>query len=101
MGEQLDNESISSPIVCPRVEGVGVSPTAMRVMQVCNATAIVPEEQTGIEGVSNNISGSERLSPLTRSSPASETDAGNVEPKKFPIKRSEMRRPMGERVIHR
>jgi hypothetical protein len=52
--------------------------------QVCNAADAVPEERTGTEGVSNNISGGERLSPLAWSSPASETDAGNIESKKLP-----------------
>jgi hypothetical protein len=63
IGEQLDNESTSSPFFCPRMEGVGVSPTAMSEgnSPVCNATATVPEERTGTEDLSNNVSGSERL----------------------------------------
>ena len=39
-------------------------------------TNAVPEERTESEGVSNNISGSERLSLTTRTLPASETEAG-------------------------
>ena len=38
-------------------------------------TEAVPEERTESEGKRNNISGSERLSLMTRTSPASETEA--------------------------
>ena len=79
LGEQLGNESTSSTIILPSSGGGGgVTNGDEGDAQMCNGTDNVPEERAGT-GVSGNISGSERMGLMTMSSPASETDAANLE----------------------
>ena len=58
LGEQLNNESTSSPKCLSSCGGGGgVTNGDEGDAQVCNATDTVAEKQTGTEGVSNTLAG--------------------------------------------
>jgi hypothetical protein len=69
---------------CLLGEGMEVSPKAVRVMHVGVMQQLLFQRSDLEPDVSNNTSGSERLSPLARFSPARENFAGNVESKLLP-----------------
>ena len=88
MNEQVDNGSAPSSIFLPLC-GEGESATnatngGVGDAQMSNATDVVPEEKMESERGSSNISGSERLSLMTRTLPASETEVGNLESQNLP-----------------
>ena len=85
LNEQVDNGSAPSSNFLP-LYGEGESATNGGVgdAQMSNATDVVPEEKMESERGSSNISGSERLSLMTRTLPASETEVGNLESQNLP-----------------
>ena len=85
LDEQVDNGSAYSSNFLPSGgEGGGATNGDVGDAQICNVIDDVPEGRTESEDMSNNISGSERLSRRTRTLPASERKEGNFGSQNLP-----------------